>query len=190
MNRFWRVLGNVGAVLILPAVFADSPFVRPAPEAAPAKAEISEGKIRLDQLEFTGLFSIGGETTFSLYDKTNKLTLWLPESGQDEGFSVSGFDSRSGEVRVRFAGETRSIPLNDNIITELKVVGSSGKKPAKKIVKKDPETVRKEEEARMLVTDLLEIGMKEREKYRQDRAKRVQEIRARQVAQARARGRK
>ena len=170
--------------------FADSPFIRPNQKQVPVKAAPSEGQIRLDQLEFTGLFSVGGETTFSLYDKRNDVNLWLPEKGQEEGFSVAGFDPRSGELRIEFAGETRLISLNNNTITELKIAKTRKLKSSKKIVQKDPETLKQEEEARLLVTDLLEIGMKERAKYRENRAKRLKEIRTRQAAQARARGKK
>lgn len=169
---------------------AESPFVRPNQKQAPVNAAPSEGRIRLDQLEFTGLFSIGDETTFSLYDKKNDVNLWLPEDGQEGGFSVAGFDHGKGELRVQFAGETRLISLNNNTITELKIASNRKLKSPKKVVQKDPETLRQEEEARLMVTDLLEIGMKEREKYRADRAKRLKEIRARQAAQAQARGRK
>jgi len=175
------VFANCGFV----GVFAGSPFVRP--QKVVVNQAPSQDKIRLDQLEFTGFFTMGGETTFGLFDKRNNVNLWLPQKKVEEGFSVESFKSDSGELRIRFGGESRLITLNENAITPIKIVKAQpSAKTAKKIVKKDPETLQKEEDARMLVTDLMQIGMEEREKYRKERAKRLEEIRARQAAQVRA----
>jgi hypothetical protein len=127
-------------------------------------------------MEFTGLLVFGGQVTISLYDTKTKQSLWIPLDGAQYGISVSGFDEDNGTISVSLQGRTREIAINENKIVALKrtdpVVTANRRTPAspKKPVRvKDDETLQKEEEARMFVSDLLSSGMQQREKFRKAR---------------------
>lgn len=144
--------------------------------SAPAKAAPS----RLDKMEFTGLLVFGGQATISLYDTKTKQSLWIPLDGAQDGISVSGFDEDNGTISVSLQGRTREIAINENKIVALKrtepVVAANRRTPAppKKPVRvKDDETLQKEEEARMFVSDLLSNGLQQREKFRKAREARI-----------------
>ncbi len=150
-----------------------SPFERAsaAPVAAPAQKPVPN---KLDNVEFTGLLSFGGEVTISLFDTKENRSFWVPLDGSQEGFSVSGFDEDAGTISVSFNGVTREIPINENEIVAMKQPVPQSRaeppapKPAKPVRVKDPETARQEEEARMFVSNLLAQGMQQREKYRRE----------------------
>lgn len=160
-----------------------SPFERaskPVVVNAPAKAAPS----RLDKMEFTGLLGFGGQVTISLYDTKTKQSLWIPLDGAQDGISVSGFDEDNGTISVSLQGRTREIAINENEIVALKRTApvrasGSGTAPPKKVVAvKDDETLIKEEEARLFVSDLLANGMKQREQFRKAREARTANSRA------------
>lgn len=132
---------------------------------------------RLDKMEFTGLLGFGGEVTISLYDTETKQSLWVPLDGAEDGISVSGFDEENGTISVTLQGITREIAINENEIVALKrsepVVPSGRSAPKKPVRIKDDETLIKEEEARLFVSDLLANGMAQREEFRKAREARI-----------------
>ncbi len=152
-----------------------SPFergVQPVAVNKPTKAVPS----RLDKIEFTGLLGFGGEVTISLYNTQTKQSLWVPLDGAKDGYSVSGFDEENGTIFVTLQGATRKIAINENEIVALgrtePIVSPNKSVPAppKKPVRiKDDETLRKEEEARSFVSNLLANGMQQREEFRKAR---------------------
>ena len=158
-----------------------SPFER-VTKTVTSKAPAQVAK--LDKMEFTGLLGIGGEVTISLYDAETKQSHWIPLDGAEDGISVSGFDEDNGTISVSLDGITREIAINENEIVALKRTApvrasGSGAAPPKKVVAvKDDETLIKEEEARLFVSDLLANGMKQREEFRKAREARTANSRA------------
>ncbi|MFL3657436.1 MAG: hypothetical protein ACJ07L_05195 [Opitutales bacterium] len=142
---------------------------------------------RLDGLEFTGLLAVGSDVTFSLYDPETKQSVWVPLNGSDEGVSVGDFDEEGGTITVSLDGRSRSIVINENEIVTLKravpakttpqrpaVASNVAKaKPKKPVRVKDPKTLKKEEEARSFVSNLLSNSMQQRERYRKEREERL-----------------
>lgn len=149
-----------------------SPFER-ASEAPVVENPKNQAPTRLDKVEFTGLLSVGGDVTISLYDTESKQSVWVPLDGSEDGFSVSGFNELDGTISVSLDGNTRQIPINENEIVAVSRAATprnpAPEKPAKPVRVKDPETLQKEEEARLFVSNLLANGMKAREKYRRER---------------------
>jgi hypothetical protein len=156
-----------------------SPFERaeaiPVEKSAPEKVAPS----RLDQMEFTGLMAIGAEVTISLYDSKTKESVWVPLDGSQDGFAVSGWDEADGTISVSLNGITKQIAINENEIITLKQaapvqnVASDTAAPEKPVRVKDPETLKKEEEARQFVSNILANGMKQREEFRRSREARL-----------------
>ncbi len=156
-----------------------SPFER-ASKPVVVEKPVTVAPSRLDKMEFTGLLGFGGEITISLYDTETKQSLWVPLDGSQDGISVSGFDEENGTISVSLQGITRTIAINENEIVALKrtepVVTSNGSAPVvpnKPVRIKDDETLRKEEEARSFVSNLLANSMVQREEYRKAQAART-----------------
>lgn len=183
-----RVIGWFALALFCAPVFGaeETPFYKPkkttqvAPVADPSAT-------RLDGLEFTGMIAFAGETTFSLYDPKTKQSVWVRLEGSEDGVSIDDFDEEGGTITVSLGGRSREIVINENEIVTLKRAATpkgSPRRPAvasnpavlraKKVVRqKDPETLKKEEEARMFVSNLLADSMKQRERYRREREARI-----------------
>ena len=183
-----RIIGWVALALFCAPVFGaeETPFYKPkktiqvAPVADPSA-------MRLDALEFTGMIAFAGETTFSLYDPKTKQSVWVPLEGSEDGVSIDDFDEEGGTITVSLGGRSREIVINENEIVTLKraappkvsprrpaVASNPAALKAKKVVRqKNPETLKKEEEARMFVSNLLADSMKQRERYRREREERI-----------------
>jgi len=157
-------------------------------EKAAIKAPVAKSApTRLDGLEFTGLLAVGREVTFSLYDPQTKQSVWVPLDGSEEGVSVGDFDEEGGTITVTLDGQSRIIVINENEIVTLKRVApprtalkrpqvaarTASVKPKKPVRVKDPETIKKEEAARLFVSDILASSMIQRERYRKEREERL-----------------
>lgn len=154
-----------------------SPFERATTVEETTVAPAQVAPSRLDKMEFTGLLAFGGEVTISLYDTETKESIWVPLDGSEDGISVSGFDEEKGTISVSLQGITREIAINENEIVAVKRAEPAAARPApappKPIRVKDDETLRKEEEARLFVSDLLASGLQQREKFRREREARA-----------------
>lgn len=158
-----------------------SPFERAQNNVA-AKAPVEEAPTRLDKIKFTGFLILGEEMTVSLYDTESKQSIWVPLDGDEEGITVNEFNEVDGTISVSLLGKTREIAINENEIIAINrsepVRTAVAKAPvAKKKPEriKDPEILKKEEEARLFVSDLLASSMLQREKYRREREARLDE---------------
>ena len=160
-----------------------SPFERA--KAAPVQETTAAtvAPSRLDQMEFTGLMAIGSDVTISLYDSKTKESVWVPLDGLQDGFAVSGWDETDGTISVSLNGITKQIAINENEIITLKQaaparsVAGNTNAPKKPVRAKDPETIKKEEEARQFVSNILANGMRQREEFRRSREARSAEAR-------------
>ena len=127
-------------------------------------------------MEFTGMLAIGDEITISLFDTKTNQSVWVPLHGSEEGFEVTALNESTGRITVTLQGISKEIAINENEIIAVKrapqSVASRGKSPTveKKPVKpKDPEILKKEEQAREFMTNLLANGLEQRERYRRER---------------------
>gem|GEM_PF-2491124 len=176
------IFGAVAILCLCSGAFGqhDSPFggKQKAPNPTPVATQTPS---RLSDLEFTGLFVVQGEVTFSLYDSKTKLSLWIPQNGTEDGFSISGFDDLDSKIVVTHGGQSREIAINENEIIALKQTVRPTAKPAvkKPVVQKDPETLKKEEEARTFVSDLLASSLARREESRRKREEQIANARRR-----------
>ena len=178
----------VAATQLVSAEEIPSPFERvkagPVQEAKAIKVAPS----RLDQMEFTGLMAIGSDVTISLYDSKTKESVWVPLDGWEDGFAVSGWDETDGTISVSLNGITKQIAIKENEIITLKQAAparnvasnaparnaaSNAPAPKKPVRVKAPETLKKEEEARQFVSNILASGMRQREEFRRSREARI-----------------
>ncbi|MEC7907558.1 MAG: hypothetical protein VYC82_10075 [Verrucomicrobiota bacterium] len=160
-----------------------SPFERAKVAPVQETTAATVAPSRLDQMEFTGLMAIGPDVTISLYDSKTKESVWVPLDGLQDGFAVSGWDETDGTISVSLNGITKQIAINENEIITLKQaaparsVAGNTNAPKKPVRVKDPETIKKEEEARQFVSNILANGMRQREEFRRSREARIAEAR-------------
>lgn len=173
----------------------DSPFLPPAGAAAAAANSPAEN------LEFAGWNSVGGKTYISIYDKQAKKSRWILVGGTEGGLSVLAYDPRREQVVIKSGDIQKTLTLRKSngagtgpAPVALLPAASGFAAPASPVVNNfqpppppssaaleptakppadpKPQTVaRQEEEARMLVSDLLEIGMAQRKAYEEAQKK-------------------
>ncbi len=148
-----------------------------------------------ETIEFTGVSSIGQKTDFIFYDKTAKKSHWMAKGETKGGISLLNYDAQREQAVVKINGVEKTlnlrkpagssaaartvaavptgfnIPAPANAATPAITTSVAGvaipaqpnatpNAPAAPLTQAQQET-----EARMLVSDLLEIGMAQRKAY-------------------------
>lgn len=166
------LLAGITATFALAQNPPASPFGQAGNVTAPAATEAD--------LEFAGVSSIGQTTMVNLYDPKTKRSFWVKEGDTASGVSVLKYDRQSDRVTVRHNGVEKTIALRAEKPVEGSPATAAAIPPAPATVAAPPSPsapspaptgstqlsqARQEEEARMLVSDLLEIGMAQRQAY-------------------------
>jgi hypothetical protein len=170
-----------------PAPRKTSPFMPP-PAAGDAAAAPSE------TIEFAGVSSVGKRLDLIFHDKGTKKNHWIGIGETKEGIAVISYDERREQVSIKLNGVDKILPLRKGTPAGKGVMGAAppppsmipppaaatpatptlvmAPAPAPALPEPAPtgpprpETQLKQEtEARMLVSDLLEIGMAQRKAY-------------------------
>jgi len=164
----------------------DSPFAPPGTAATGTPAASQEN------LEFAGVTTIGRQTQLLFQDKVSKKSLWLAKGDSRGGVTLVNYDSQREQAVLRVNGAEKVLTLRKarapagpgHVVTPVAtgfelpatppVAGvpaadpnpppSAAVLPPAPAAPADPK-VRQESEARMLVSDLLEIGMAQRRAY-------------------------
>ena len=164
---------SVECVLLSGAELDDaSPFLppdsgKPAPPSVPAPT--------LANLQFASVLSFGREVLVSVFDVRTSEGVWIPVGGEAEGIRVITYDPENEEVTILSAGVTARLKLREAQFT---AGGLIRPLPTLEQEYGRPLTVEEQEtEARMLVSDLLEIGMKERARQRELRREEIKRLR-------------
>lgn len=193
MSALSRVLSvTVACGFVLAAQAAEksttktSPFV-PAPTPATAPTTTAP-----ENYELAAISTIGTKTTVSIYDKAAKKGRWIRVGESSDGIQVLRFDPRREQVVVRIQnGPEKTLSLRTSTSTPVVTTSSlSAVSPPIPLPPVKPESepavladappptpasatpppapgtpAYQEHEARMLVSDLLEIGMAQRKAY-------------------------
>jgi hypothetical protein len=137
---------------------------------------------KLENLEFAGVTTVGKKTTITLYDKQQKTNFWI-EAGKTTGdITVVKYDNDHDQVTIRSNGMEKTLPLRPPSAVVNGAVAAvpvptpalSAGAPTGAATPTSTTTLsqaRQEEEARMLVSDLLEIGMAQRHAYEEAQRK-------------------
>ena len=128
-------------------------------------------------------------TQICLYDTAKHRSRWLSVGKLDEGIQVISYDSAHDQAVVKFDGQPHTIslrkvktagpgvaafaPVNFGPPAGTRQDGAEGAPPVvdPSTIGKTPEVVKQEREARMLVSDLLEISIAQRKAYEEAKAK-------------------
>lgn len=102
---------------------SNSPFLPPASDNAPV-AEATP-------LELRGILSMGGRTSFNIYDPATKSSSWvgLNESGQP--YTVKNFDAATERVTVEYQGRSLALVLQRPKIVAAPVTAAPAGPPSK-----------------------------------------------------------
>jgi hypothetical protein len=151
----------------------ESPFLPPNPAVSASHAQSSEPY----QLSAIGV--VGDKTFVSIYEAAEKRSRWVAVGDRLGDLQVVSCDIEGERAVVTIAGETRTLTLPKPAVTTAAagapaapVAGLPANAPSAAPAEGAPAaaaTATSEEdqarEARMLVSDLLEIGMQQRKAY-------------------------
>jgi hypothetical protein len=169
-------LGLLGGTLPAQEKAARSPFLPPdAAPGAPAAAAESE-------FEFNGLITAGGRTLVCVTSVRERRSRWIAVGAQADGIKVVNHDPAAQRITIEQAGQSRSLLLKrgtprpggaaPEAVSPLPVPAAP--LPVATAAEPVPTTnEEKEREARMLVSDLLEIGMIQRKAYEEAQQKKA-----------------
>lgn len=153
-----------------------SPFLPPADRAAQAAPDSSSG------YEFVGVTATAAQTLVSIRRVSDQRSVWIPVGQTLAEITVVNYDSTKDEVVLRTAAAPFTLRLRDHGSSAatasapdtarlLPAPAATSPASAPITVPSAPLSAReqKEFEARMLVTDLLEIGQQQRKAYEEAR---------------------
>lgn len=158
---------------------ARSPFLPPGGAAGDAAAGGPP-----QAYELAGASTTSEGTLICLYDTVHHHSRWFAVGKSEGGIEVESYDRRNDQAVVRFDGSAHVISLRKvkmlasqpATLTPTAGTRQNGAEGAAPVVDpstvgKAPEVVKQEREARMLVSDLLEISIAQRKAYEEARAK-------------------
>lgn len=175
------------AALPLMGQTARSPFLPPAGVAGQAGDAGQH-----DAYELAGASTSPEGTQICLFDTARKHSRWLKVGGSEDGIQVVSYDEANDQAVVRFDGSTHVLALRKvktgsvqeaftpnlgmgQVGTAQPLAGTSQAANAPIVdpstIGKSPETIKQEREARMLVSDLLEISIAQRKAYEEAQKK-------------------
>jgi hypothetical protein len=169
-----------------------SPFV---PPAAPQQADANANA--LSTFELTGILSVGGKPQFSVRDTATGRSFWLGLGETQEGLTARSYDADTSSVVLEGRGARRNIVIREARVTTavppppaLAAVASQARQPpnpqiatgatqpaaqpvtpaAKKqaVDAKGRTNEEAERDARLLVSDLMELSVQERRRYEEN----------------------
>jgi len=183
-----------GAVVEKPkGLSVDSPF---APAGTPAGLAITASS---ETIEFAGVTTIGKDTSLVFFDKLSKKSHWLKKGETNAGITLVNYDAGQEKAVVRINGGEKVLPLRkgkgatgpghvvapvqtgfntpapEPVVANGATVATPPPVTPAPVVPSGPPTpetqAKQETEARMLVSDLLEIGMAQRRAYEEAQRK-------------------
>jgi len=169
------LLAPDAATIAQTALPKDSPFLPPA-GAAVASAGAAE------TLELAGISGTGKTTLVCIVDTQTKRSHWIAVDATVEGIKVVAFDARQEQATVLVGGQQKilrmrraSVAAGTNAAGTAAASFSTPSIPVTQGVPQPPpapgSVAQQETEARMLVSDLLEIGIQQRKAYEEAQKK-------------------
>ena len=163
----------------------NSPFL-PAPGSAVAAPTNSS-----ETLQFSGVSVDGPKTFVSLLDTQTKKSRWIAVGSTIEGLNVVSYDAQRDQVVVRIGGADKTLSLRKSsgvtasanlnytpLVASFALPASATGAPAipaptmgTPVPPPTTPTAKAEQEARMLVSDLLDIGIIQRKAYEEAQKK-------------------
>ncbi|MBP7141103.1 MAG: hypothetical protein KBA71_04305 [Opitutaceae bacterium] len=142
-----------------------SPFLPPEKAAAPAAAAPSA-------YEFTGVIVAGKNVTVNITDVAAKRSVWVAIGKSADGIDALSYDTKAESVVVRIADQARTLLLKKPAVAAVSGAAIATVAISPTVPLPPPSSpAEAEREARMLVSDLLEIGIQQRKAYEEAQRK-------------------
>jgi hypothetical protein len=157
----------VASGLMAGAAPNDSPFL-PAPGTVAAKTAAP------GEYELSGMSVVGKETLLSVLRQSDKRSVWIPIGKTVSEITAVSYNAKTDEAVIRVNGKDLTIAMRKSAVVSgpatrppVAVAVAPVSTPVAPAAPAKPMTANeeKETEARMLVTDLLEIGQQQRKAY-------------------------
>ena len=157
------------------ALAQSSPFMRA--QQTKAKTAVAEKDLKF---ALTGIIKLGDTPMVCITEVAENRSQWIKLGESSSGITVTGFDAENNAVSISHAGQSMNLVLKVPTFdpSELNAYQPMGALPSAGVAV--PVAVTNEEkevEARMLVSDLLEIGLIQRKAYQKAKAEQVAEER-------------
>jgi len=157
----------------------ESPFM-PAPGSASAVAPANE------TLELGGFSGTGQTTVVCITDTQAKRSHWIPVGSTTEGIKVLSFDATKDQATITVGGRQKTLRMRKSTVAAASNPSAASASfatpvpiaPTQGTPQPPPapgSVAQQETEARMLVSDLLEIGIQQRKAYEEAQKKADQE---------------
>lgn len=170
MNRTFNILIATAALVLNLAAQTpskNSPFVKPGGGNNITKPAADKP----EDLTLSGIVSLGGSTLVCITMVADKRSHWIKVGESAARIRVLSHSPETGQVAIKYNGQTLNLELTKPTFDPSSISryssAPSGPLPVAQVALDVPLTDKqKESEARHLVSDLLEIGIIQREAYR------------------------
>lgn len=166
---------TIASVLDAQTPIKESPFLPPANAASPATAGATA-------YELTGMSVAGKATLLSITRVRDKRSVWVPVGKSSGEITAISYDPKTDQATIRAEGKVLTLTMRKSAVVSGPAASQLHPQPAsaaaagatKSGTPNQPVAIppppanaqeEKETEARMLVTDLLEIGQQQRKAY-------------------------
>jgi hypothetical protein len=166
-------------------LFADNKLVAESP-FAPAGAATIAGNAPPEAYELAGSSTQGAAVAVCVFERQKKHSQWIPVGGDVDGIHVISFDASHDTAIVTISGTRKELSMRKAVIASANTsppsrmpvaVGGPMEPPmpiAAAPLPTAPSAAQDQKEARMLVSDLLEIGVQQRKAYQDAKMKAAQ----------------
>jgi hypothetical protein len=170
------LLALPGRVVGAPALVQNSPF---------APSSVSSGtneKRPAEDFELAGATLEGGVGSVCIFERQAKKSEWIAVGGDSDNIHVVSYDPNRDSAVVTISGVRRELQMREAVVAA--AAQSGPVRPGASAVASDaaatatqfrpqtgPAAARDQREARMLVSDLLEIGVQQRKAYQDAKLK-------------------
>lgn len=117
--------------------------------------------------ELVGMIASSKQTVVGLTNKATRKSIWIPVGSAADGVEVVSCDPKTDTALVRIQGELQTLSMRSSTPVSIAPVAASTTPvvPSPSAAPRPAAQLEQEREARMLVSDLLEIGMQQRKAY-------------------------
>jgi hypothetical protein len=163
------VLGCASSMRAGSSLVSESPFAPPGATAAQASGQG-------ESFELAGSSVQGSDVTVCIFERQKKHSVWIPVGGDVDGVHVISYNALNDTAVVTISGSRKELSMRKAAIASMNPI-QSGRAPLFAAAPPDmapiaaapnqlaAPVVQDQREARMLVSDLLEIGVQQRKAY-------------------------
>lgn len=159
-------LGAAGIACAQSSLVSNSPF-------SPAEGAGGQGATApVGDYELAGCTVQNGEVSICISEHKTKRSRWIPVGGDADGVRVVSYDEAREIAVVLVNGDRKELAMRKAVVAAAPpVVQSPSSAPIQVPTAATQAAANEQKEARMLVSDLLEIGIQQRKAYQDAKKK-------------------